>query len=369
MVDLRGQYQKIKHEIDANMQEVIDASVFINGYKVAEFQRDLEQYLGVRNVIPVANGTDALTISLMSLGLQAGDEVITPTFSFIAAAEAIAFLGLKPVFVDVDADTFNVSVKSVSQAITPHTKAIIPIHLFGQNAEMEELLNLAKQHNIPIVEDACQSIGSVYTFSDGQKAQSGCMGDMGCLSFFPSKNLGCYGDGGAILTNNDELAARARAIASHGSTTRYHHDRIGVNSRLDSIQAAVLQVKLKYLDNYITAREQVADFYYNAFSGNEHIILPTRYKSSTHVFNQFSIKLQNVNRDNLRKKLLEHGIPTMVYYPLPLHLQKAFQHLGYSAGDFPVSEKLSETILSLPIHTEMDNEQLTFIAEKVLEGL
>jgi len=366
MADLRSQYQKIKHEIDANIQEVIDSSIFLKGGKVTEFQRDLEQYLGVRNVIPVANGTDALTVSLMALGLQADDEVITSAFSFIATAEAIVLLGLKPVFADVDADTFNISINAVSQAITPRTKAIIPVHLYGQNSEMEELLSLAKRHNISVIEDACQSIGAVYSFSDGRKLQSGCMGDMGCMSFFPSKNLGCYGDGGAIFTNNDELAARVRSIANHGSIRQYYHDRIGVNSRLDAIQAAILQVKLKYLDTYITARRQVADFYNNAFAGNEHIILPARLENSTHVFNQFTIKLQNVNRENFRQKLLEQGIPTMIYYPVPLHLQKAFQNSGYTAGDFPVSEKLSETVLSLPIHSEMDNEQLEYIAEKIL---
>jgi dTDP-4-amino-4,6-dideoxygalactose transaminase len=369
MVDLRSQYLKIKREIDTGIQEVIDSAIFLTGGKTAEFQHDLEQYLGVRHVIPVANGTDALTVSLMSLGLQAGDEVITSAFSFIAAAEAIAFLGLKPVFADVEPDTFNISAKAVRRAITPRTKAIIPVHLFGQNADMETLLDIASRHGSYIIEDACQSIGAVYSFAGGKKAQAGCMGDMGCMSFFPSKNLGCYGDGGAIFTNSDRIASAARVIASHGCTVRYRHDRIGINSRLDAIQAAVLQVKLKHLDSYIAARRQVADFYNKAFAGNNHIILPAQAENSTHVFHQYTIKLKDANREKLRQKLHEHGIPTMVYYPVPLHLQKAFGGCGYAAGDFPVSERLSESVLSLPVHSEMDSGQLAYIAQKVLDEI
>lgn len=369
MVDLKGQYEKIKQDINNGIQDVLDSTTFIKGGKVVEFQKNLENYLGVKHVIPVANGTEALQIALMALGLKPGDEVITPTFTFIATAEVVALLGLTPVVVDVDFDTFNISIDAVKKAITPKTKAIVPVHLFGQNADMEELLILAKQHNIFVVEDACQSIGSVYTFSNGQKVQSGCMGDIGCTSFFPSKNLGCYGDGGAIFTNNDELAKKMRIIANHGMETRYYHDVVGVNSRLDTIQAAVLDVKLKHLDEYIKARQSVADYYDKAFANNPNIIVPTRSRKTTHVFHQYTIKLQRENRTVLQKLLEEKGIPAMIYYPIPLHMQKAYRDKRYKTGDFPVAEKLCECVLSLPMHTELDEEQLEYITRNVLELL
>ena len=367
MVDLRSQYEKIKNEVNAGIQEVIDTTTFIKGGKVNDFQRNLESYLNVKHVIPVGNGTDALQIALMALGLKPGDEVITPTFTFIATAEVVALLGLTPVMVDVDFDTFNISVESVKKAITPKTKAIVPVHLFGQNADMEAILTLAKEHNLYVIEDACQSISSVYTFSDGSKVQSGCMGDIGCTSFFPSKNLGCFGDGGAIFTNNDELAANMRAIANHGMVVRYHHDLIGVNSRLDSIQAAVLEVKLKHLNEYDASRRAAAEFYDKAFSGIDKLIVPARYDKSTHVFHQYTLKLNGVKRSELQKYLADKGIPAMIYYPVPLHLQKAYQDPRYQAGDFPIAEKLCECVLSLPMHTELSEEQLEYITKNVLE--
>ena len=365
MVDLKSQYEKIKNEVNAGIQEVIDTTTFIKGGKVTEFQKNLENYLGVKHVIPVGNGTDALQIALMALDLKPGDEVITPTFTFIATAEVVALLGLTPVVVDVDFDTFNISIESVKKAITPKTKAIVPVHLFGQNADMEALMQLAKEHNLYIIEDACQSIGSVYTFKNGEKMQSGCMGDVGCTSFFPSKNLGCYGDGGAIFTNNDELAKKMRSIANHGMEVRYYHDIVGVNSRLDSMQAAVLDVKLKSLDEYIKARQYAADYYDSAFANNPKIEIPTRSSNSTHVFHQYTLKLKNVDRNALQKKLEEKGIPAMIYYPVPLHLQKAYKDDRYKEGDFPVAEKLCACVLSLPMHTELDDEQLKYITDSV----
>ncbi len=367
MVDLKSQYKKIKEEINAGIQEVLDSTAFVKGGKVGEFQKSLENYLGIKHVIPVGNGTDALQIALMALGLKPGDEVITPTFTFIASVEVVALLGLTPVLVDVDSGTFNISIESVKKAITPKTKAIIPVHLFGQNADMEELMQLAKQHNLYVIEDACQSIGSVYTFSNGQKAQSGCMGDVGCTSFFPSKNLGCYGDGGAIFTNNDELAKKMRVIANHGMDVRYYHDVVGVNSRLDSIQAAVLNVKLKYLDDYIEARRLAAGYYDGAFAGNPKITIPARNPKSTHVFHQYTLKLNGADRNALQKALAEKGIPAMIYYPVPLHLQKAYKNERYKFGDFPVAERLCDCVLSLPMHTELEVEQLEFITECIFE--
>ena len=367
MVDLKSQYEKIKTEVDAGIQEVIDTTAFIKGSKVTDFQHNLEKYLNVKHVIPVGNGTDALQIALMALGLKSGDEVILPTFTFIATAEVVALLGLTPVVVDVDFDTFNISIDSLKKAITPRTKAIVPVHLFGQNADMESILAIAKENNLYVVEDACQSIGSTYTFSDGRQSQSGCMGDVGCTSFFPSKNLGCFGDGGAIFTNNDELAANMRAISNHGMVVRYYHDMVGVNSRLDSIQAAVLDVKLKHLDEYCDARRVAADYYDKAFSQTEKLVTPTRSASSNHVFHQYTLKLNGVNRSELQKHLADKGIPAMIYYPVALHLQKAYQDARYKAGDFPVAEKLSECVLSLPMHTEMTEEQLEYITKSVLE--
>ena len=367
MVDLQSQYQKIKTEVDAGIQEVIDSASFIKGGKVADFQHQLESYLNVKHVIPVGNGTDALQIALMSLGLKPGDEVITPTFTFIATAEVVALLGLTPVLVDVDQGTFNISVESIKKAITPKTKAIAPVHLFGQNAEMEAILAIAKEQNLFVIEDACQSIGSVYTFSDGRKVHSGCMGDIGCTSFFPSKNLGCFGDGGAIFTNNDDLAVKIRSIANHGMEVRYYHDLIGVNSRLDSIQAAVLEVKLRHLDEYNASRQSVAEFYDAAFANNKYLDIPTRSTQSTHVFHQYTLKIKGGMRLALQKHLADKGIPAMIYYPVPLHLQKAYQDIRYQQGDFPVSEELCECVLSLPMHTELDLEKLEYITKNVLD--
>ncbi len=368
MVDLHTQYEAIKSEIDAGIQAVLDTCTFIKGGKVNDFQKHLEAYLDVRHVIPVGNGTDALLVALMGLGLKPGDEVITPTFTFIATAEVVALLGLTPVVVDVEEDTFNISTEAIRKAITPRTKAIVPVHLFGQNANMEEILAIAKEHNLYVVEDACQSIGSEYTFSDGRKLKSGCIGNIGCTSFFPSKNLGCFGDGGAIFTNDDELAAKMRIIANHGMAIRYHHDYIGVNSRLDSIQAAVLDVKLKYLDDYIARRQKAAAYYTEAFRNNPNIITPTWDAAhTTHVFHQYTLKLNRVNRDSLKEQLAERGIPAMIYYPIPLHLQKAYQDPRYKAGDFPAAEKLANCVLSLPMHTELDEEQLKYITDNVNE--
>ncbi len=369
MVDLTSQYEKIRNEVNAGIQEVIDTTTFIKGGKVNDFQADLEKYLEVKHVIPVGNGTDALQIALMALGLKPGDEVITPTFTFIATAEVVALLGLTPVVVDVDFDTFNINLDSLRKAITPKTKAIVPVHLFGQNADMEEILKIAKEHNLFVVEDACQSIGSVYTFSDGRKVHSGCMGEIGCTSFFPSKNLGCFGDGGAIFTNNDELAAKMRAIANHGMVVRYYHDVVGVNSRLDSIQAAVLQVKLRSLNDYIAARQHAAAYYNAVFSTTDKLIIPAENENSTHVFHQYTLKLNGVDRAALIKHLNDKGIPAMVYYPVPLHLQKAYQDARYKAGDFPVAEKLSNCVMSLPMHTELSEEQLKYITEAVMEAI
>lgn len=369
MVDLQSQYLHIKEDIDRSIQAVIDSAAFIKGPAVISFQKNLEQYTGAKHVIPVGNGTDALQIALMALGLQPGDEVITPTFTFIATAEVVALLGLKPVVVDVDWDTMNISVEAVRKAITPRTKAIVPVHLFGQCADMEALMAIAKEHNLYIVEDACQAIGAVYTFANGTQKQAATMGDIGCTSFFPSKNLGCYGDGGAIFTNDDELAAKMRAIANHGMVVRYYHDTIGVNSRLDSIQAAVLGAKLPHLDEYIEARQKAAAYYDEAFKNNSHILIPTRAANSTHVFHQYTLRLIEVDREALRNALAEAGIPAMIYYPVPLHMQKAYQDSRYKEGDFPVAERLANCVLSLPMHTELDEEQLAYITQNVLEAL
>jgi dTDP-4-amino-4,6-dideoxygalactose transaminase len=367
MVDLQSQYARIKQEIDNGIQEVINSAAFIKGKKVADFQHNLEQYTGAKHVIPVGNGTDALQIALMALGLKPGDEVITPTFTFIATAEVVALLGLTPIVVDVDWDTMNMDMDAVRRAITPKTKAIVPVHLFGQCVEMEALMHLAKEHNLYIIEDACQAIGAQYTFSNGETKQAGTMGHIGCTSFFPSKNLGCYGDGGAIFTNDDELAARMQAIANHGMVVRYHHDMIGVNSRLDSIQAAVLDAKLPHLDEYIAARQLAAAYYDKAFGNHEKMLIPTREERSTHVFHQYTLRLTGVDRDALREALAEKEIPAMIYYPVPLHMQKAYQDPRYKEGDFPVAERLAACVLSLPMHTELDEEQLAYITQAVLD--
>ncbi|MCI5680791.1 MAG: DegT/DnrJ/EryC1/StrS family aminotransferase [Bacteroidales bacterium] len=366
MVDLQTQYQRIKADIDCGIQDVIDSAAFVKGQKVTDFQQHLETYTGAKHIITVGNGTDALQIALMGLGLQKGDEVITPTFTFIATAEVVALLGLTPVVVDVDWETMNMSAEAVRRAITPKTKAIAPVHLFGQCANMQEIMEIAREHHLYVVEDACQAIGAEYTFADGTTKQAGTIGDIGCTSFFPSKNLGCYGDGGAIFTNNDELAARMRAIANHGMVVRYHHDMIGVNSRLDSIQAAVLDAKLPHLNEYIAARRRAAAYYDRALDGNEHILLPGHETHSTHVYHQYTVRLQGVDRDAVREGLQAKGIPAMIYYPVPLHLQKAYQDPRYQAGDFPVAERLADCVLSLPMHTELDEEQLEYITSNLL---
>ena len=365
MVDLQTQYQAIKADIDAGIADVIASAAFIKGKKVADFQEHLQAHLGVKHVIPVGNGTDALQIALMALGLQPGDEVITPTFTFIATAEVVALLHLKPIVVDVDWETMNMDVEALCRAITPRTKAIVPVHLFGQCANMERIMQVAQEYGLYVVEDACQAIDAEYTFPDGRTKKAGCMGDIGCTSFFPSKNLGCYGDGGAIFTNNDELADAMRAIANHGMVVRYHHDRVGVNSRLDSIQAAVLDAKLPHLEEYTRRRQQAAERYDRGFRENPHLLIPRHEAGSTHVYHQYTLRLQGVDRDNLRDRLAEKGIPAMVYYPVPLHLQKAYRDPRYQTGDFPVAERLAACVLSLPMHTELEDEQIEYIIAEV----
>jgi dTDP-4-amino-4,6-dideoxygalactose transaminase len=367
MVDLRSQYLHIKPEIDKGIQDVIDSYAFINGPAVKNFQEGLEKYLGIKHVIPCANGTDALQVSMMALGLQPGDEVITASFTFIATAEVIALLKLTPVLVDVDPGTFNIDLKSIEKAITPKTKAIVPVHLFGQCAPMEEIMALAKKHNLFVIEDNCQAIGSDYIFTDGSRKKGGTIGHIGCTSFFPSKNLGCYGDGGAIFTNDDELAKQLRIVVNHGMVVRYYHDVIGVNSRLDSIQAAILHVKLGHLDEYAAKRRAAADFYDKAFTNNPRLTTPVRYAKSTHVFHQYTLVTRDVDRKGLIDYLAAKEIPAMIYYPVPLHLQKAYLDPRYKPGDFPVTEALSESVLSLPMHTELDDEQLNHIVTSVLE--
>lgn len=370
MVDLQSQYEKIKSDVDRGIQEVIDSAQFIKGTVVSEFQHDLEIYTGSKHVIPVGNGTDALQIALMGLGLQPGDEVITPTFTFIATAEVVALLGLTPVVVDVDWETMNISLESVRKAITPRTKAIVPVHLFGQCANMEGILALAEEYHLYVIEDACQAIGAKYTFSNGQTKQAGTMGIVGCTSFFPSKNLGCYGDGGAIFTNDDELANRMRAIANHGMVIRYHHDFIGVNSRLDSIQAAILKVKLTHLDEYITNRQTAAAYYDTCFASLPNVLTPDRDPHSTHVFHQYTLRfLDESKRDFVKEYLAAHNIPSMIYYPIPLHMQKAYADSRYQTGDFPIAERLANCVLSLPMHTELDKEQLEYICQHVINAL
>lgn len=367
MVDLQGQYQKIKAEVDEAIHKVLDSSAYINGPAVHEFQANLEKYLGVKHVIPCANGTDALQISMMALGLEPGDEVITTSFTFIATAEVIALLRLTPVLVDVDPHTFNIDPEAIKRAITPKTKAIVPVHLFGQCADMDAIMEIAKEHNLKIIEDNCQAIGSDYIFKDGSRKKAGGIGDIGCTSFFPSKNLGAYGDGGAIFTNDDELAKQCRIVANHGMTVRYYHDLVGVNSRLDSIQAALLDVKLKHLDEYCAARNKAADYYNKAFADNPHLITPVKFERSTHVFHQYTLLTKGIDRNGLQEHLQSKGIPAPIYYPVPLHMQKAYIDPRYKEGDFPVTEMLSDSVISLPMHTELDEEQLEFITASVLE--
>lgn len=369
MVDLKTQYDKIKPEVDSAIQEVIDNTAFINGPAVQRFQKNLEQYLGVKHVVPCANGTDALQVSMMALGLQPGDEVITVSFTFVATVEVIALLKLTPILVDVDPVTFNIDPAAIRKAITPKTRAIVPVHLFGQCADMEPILHIAREHDLYVIEDACQAIGSEYTFRNGVVRKAGTMGHIGTTSFFPSKNLGCYGDGGAIFTDDDALAGRLRYIVNHGMAVRYYHDEIGVNSRLDSIQAAVLDVKLRHLDEYADARRAAADAYDGAFTGNPHLQTPVRFERSTHVFHQYTLVVKGIDRDKLFGYLNAKGIPCAIYYPVPMHLQKAYLDPRYGEGDLPVTEELSRTVISLPMHTELDPEQTSYIAGAVLEGV
>jgi UDP-2-acetamido-2-deoxy-ribo-hexuluronate aminotransferase len=366
MVDLKAQYDKIRTEIDNAITSVINSSAFIKGPDVKLFEEELQSYMGVKHVISCANGTDALQITMMSLGLKPGDEVITTNFTFIATVEAVALLGLKPVIVDPDPGTYNISVKEIQKAITSKTRAIVPVHLFGQCADMEGIMELALKHDLLVIEDAAQATGTEYYFQGGDIKKAGTIGNVGTTSFFPSKNLGCYGDGGAVYTNDDNLAEKLRSIANHGMKIRYHYDDIGVNSRLDTLQAAILRVKLKYLDRYNIARRAVADFYDNAFSGCIHIEVPERKKYSSHIFHQYTVKIKNGFRNDLKKYLEVHKIPSMVYYPGPLHMQEAYRYLGYSESDFPVTNSLCREVLSLPVHTEMEQDQLEYITHTIL---
>ncbi|MGR3853855.1 MULTISPECIES: DegT/DnrJ/EryC1/StrS family aminotransferase [Chryseobacterium] len=366
MVDLQSQYYKIKNDVDNAVLNVMDSAAFINGPEVKSFQNELESYLDVKHVIPCANGTDALQIALMALDLKEGDEIITADFTFAATVEVIHLLKLKSVLVDVDYDTFTISTEQIKKAITPKTKAIIPVHIFGQCANMEEILKIAEEHNLYVIEDNAQAIGSEYTFSDGTVKQAGTMATVGTTSFFPSKNLGCYGDGGAIFTNNDELAHRLRGIVNHGMYERYYHDEVGVNSRLDSIQAAVLRKKLPHLDSYNEARRKAADFYDEAFAGHPNILTPKRAENSTHVFHQYTLRILNGKRNELQKFLSEKDIPAMIYYPVALRKQKAYFQES-NAADFVNTDKLLDQVISLPMHTELDEEQLKYITDAVLE--
>jgi len=369
MVDLKGQYKKIKTEVDIALQEVIDSAAFINGPAVKQFQEALEKYLDVAHVIPCANGTDALQVSMMALGLKPGDEVITASFTFSATAEVIALLGLTPVFADVDPDTYNIVPDDIERRITPKTKAIVPVHLFGQSADMEKIMAIARKYNLSVIEDNCQAIGADYLFKNGTRKKAGTIAHIGCTSFFPSKNLGCYGDGGAIFTNDDDLARKLRSIVNHGMTVRYYHDDIGVNSRLDSLQAAILKIKLRLLDEYATARNRAAEYYDKAFSNIPHLKTPVRVPYSTHVFHQYTLQLTGADRAGLLTHLSAKGIPAMIYYPVPIHLQKAFEPYGFKTGSLPVTEDLSEKVFSLPMHTELNDEQLNFITGSVIEFL
>lgn len=365
MVDLMTQYQHIKSEVDTAILDVIEKAQFINGPEVNLFQEELENYLNVKHVIPCANGTDALQIALMALGLKPGDEVITPSFTYIATTEVIALLGLKPVFVEVDKDTFCIDVNAIEAAITPKTKAIVPVHLYGQAAEMDALLAIAKKHNLYVVEDNAQAIGCDYNHADGSVSKTGTMGDIGCTSFFPSKNLGCYGDGGALYTNNDELAAKIKMIANHGQSKRYFHDVVGCNSRLDSIQAAILRIKLRRLDDYNKKRGEVAAYYDNFFSKIPGIKIPGRNSKSTHVFHQYTLTLEGIDRDALNAYLASKDIPSMIYYPVPAHRQKMFAEFGSESTELKITDWLTERVISLPIHTEMEQEQLETICNAI----
>jgi dTDP-4-amino-4,6-dideoxygalactose transaminase len=363
MVDLKTQYQRIKTEVDAAISEVLESTQFIKGPAVKKFEDNFARYLGTKDVISCANGTDALQIAMMALGYQPGDEVITASFTYVATAEVIALLKLKPVLVEVNPDTFTIDPAAIEAAITPKTKAIVPVHLFGQAADMEAIMKIAAKHGLHVIEDNAQATGADITLSNGRKVKAGTIGTVGTTSFFPSKNLGCFGDGGALFTNDDALAKKIRIVSNHGQTQQYVHDEIGVNSRLDTIQAAILDVKLKYLDEYAAKRRAVADFYDNAFKDIKNVQTPVRAPYSTHVFHQYTLLLHETNREDVRNKLSERGIPSMIYYPIPLHLQKAYKDSRYKEGAFPVTEHLCKSVISLPIHTEFEPEQLDYIQE------
>ncbi len=369
MVDLKTQYHRVKNEIDRAILDVVENTAFINGPAVKEFQTGLENYMHVKHVVNCANGTDALQIAMMALDLKPGDEVITTSFTFVATVEVIALLQLTPVLVDALPGTYNIDPVALEKAITPKTKAIVPVHLFGQCADMESIMAIANKHNLYVIEDNCQAIGAYYTFSDGTRKQAGTMGHVGTTSFFPSKNLGCYGDGGAMFTNDDALAEKLRMISNHGMKVRYYHDSIGVNSRLDTIQAAVLNVKLGQLDTYIVNRQRAAAYYDHAFANHPNITIPARDPKSTHVFHQYTLVLKGVDRAALQAKLQEKGIASMVYYPVPMHMQKAYADARYKEGDFPVTEELSNNVMSLPMHTELTEEQLAYIVNGVIEAI
>jgi len=362
MVDLKAQYEKIGPEIDAAIKSVLDSTAFIKGPDVRLFEEELQQYMGVKHVISCANGTDALYLAIMILGLKPGDEIITTDFTFIATVEVVALLGLKLVLVDPDPHTFNISVEDIKKVISPRTKAIVPVHLFGQCADMESIMELARIHDLYVIEDAAQATGTDYYFRDGTRRKAGTIGHIGTTSFFPSKNLGCYGDGGAIYTNDDNFAKKLRSISNHGMKVRYHYDDIGVNSRLDTIQAAILRVKLKYLSEFNKSRRAVADSYDEAFAGCLPVTVPERTAYSSHIFHQYTIKVRNGKRDELKKFLESLKIPTMVYYPGPLHMQEAYRYLGYNEKDMPATTSLCNVVLSLPIHPDMEQEQLDYIA-------
>jgi len=365
MVDLKSQYEKIKKEVDAGIQDCIDNTAFINGPAVKEFQQDFEKYLNVKHVIPCANGTDALQIAMMALDLKPGDEVICPAFTYVATAEVIGLLGLKPIMVDVDENTFDIELNGLEKYITPNTKAMVPVHLYGQSADMEKILEFAEKHNLFVIEDNAQAMGSDYTFSDGRIVKAGTMGHIGCTSFFPSKNLGCYGDGGALMTNDDDLALKIRMIANHGQQKKYYHKVLGCNSRLDTIQAAILKVKLKHLDEYSESRNKMADYYDKHLTTISEIQVPKRAHNSTHVFHQYTLRVKNGKRDELQTYLGEKNIPSMIYYPLPLYRQEAFQQYVEEGFNLPVTEQLCAEVISLPIHTEFDKEISDFIISEI----
>jgi dTDP-4-amino-4,6-dideoxygalactose transaminase len=369
MVDTKTQYQKIKNEVDSAVIAVLESSQFIGGKVVSDFASHLAHYQGNKHVIPCANGTDALQIAMMALGLKAGDEVITPSFTYIATVEVAALLGIKPIFVEVDKQTFCIDPQSIENAITPKTKAIVPVHLYGHAAEMEKIMAIAKKHNLFVIEDNAQAIGNKYQFSDGTIKKTGSIGHIGCTSFYPSKNLGAFGDGGAISTEDDVLAEKIRMIASHGQSKRYYHDVVGCNSRLDAVQAAILDIKLKHLDGYISSRQKAADFYDQAFKGNKKIETPYRENNNSHVFHQYTLIIYDASRDELSNYLTEQGVPNMIYYPVPAHRQKMFDAFGGSEYHLPITDWLTERVISLPIHTELDEEQQQFICEKVLSFL